>query len=108
MSRDKLIQRRADMRKETVRYVFAKAARTGVCLTEEEHFAEHMASFRAGAKAMADAIAADLEALRTAEIEEADAARDQGKIVTFPFPGTDRRFREWPTGHGGSDETLQG
>ena len=40
--------------------------------------------------------AADIEALKIAEIEEADAARDQGKIVTFPFPGTEHRFTNWP------------
>jgi hypothetical protein len=96
MNRKASIQRQADMRHETVRYLFARAARTGEPITEEQHLAEHMASFRAGAQAMADAIAADIEALKVAEIEEADAARDQGKIVTFPFPGTHHRFTTWP------------
>jgi sarcosine oxidase delta subunit len=96
MSRKQSIQRQADMRHETLRYLFARANRTGESLTEEQHLAAHMDSFRAGAKAMADAIAADIEALKIAEIEEADAARDQGKIVTFPFPGTEHRFTNWP------------
>lgn len=96
MSRKQSIQRQADMRHETVRHILARSARAGVPISREQHLAAHMDSFRAGAKAMADAIAADIEALKIAEIEEADAARDQGKIVTFPFPGTEHRFTNWP------------
>lgn len=98
MSRDQSIQREADMRHEIVRYALMRARRSGDPFTDGQHLAEHMHSFRAGARAMAEAIAADIESLRVEEVEALDLAAAGGKVTRFPFPGTEHRFQNWPRG----------
>jgi len=98
MSRLKTIQRAADMRHETVRHRLARARRSGTPLTTEQHLAEHMASFRAGTRAMLEAIGAEFESLKSLELEEQAIGITEGKITPFPIPGSKHRFRHWPKG----------